>query len=189
MLLNKNYLFNINIIGDGPFLENLKSLLDLEYRKIKDNIIFHGSKNHNEIFQLYQILDNRIFIFTSLSETFGKTPMEAGATGIPIFIKNSENCDKLYINKENAFIFNDKNDFVEIFEYFLKLNEFDKRILISNSINNIKKYDQKIIFEEWLEFILNGKVLKDKAKLNILSFFTFHGLSQLINCSGMLIDD
>jgi glycosyltransferase involved in cell wall biosynthesis len=186
---DKKYNFILNIIGEGPYLNNIKSLLELEYKELNDIVIFHGNKNHNQLFDLYHKLDNRIFIFTSISETFGKTPMEAGATGIPIFIKKSENTDNLYIHKDNAIIFNDKNDFLQLFQYFINLNDFEKRILISNSINNIKKYDQKIIFEEWLEFILNGKILKDKAKLNIFNIFTFHGLSKFINCSGTILGD
>jgi hypothetical protein len=69
-------------------------------------------------------MENRIFLFTSISETFGKTPMEAGATGIPIFIKKCDNSDMLYINKRNAMIFDNKNDFFELFVYFTEMYKF-----------------------------------------------------------------
>jgi len=187
--LNDRHNYILNIIGDGPYLDNLKNIIELEYKKIKDKIIFHGNKTQEEISSIYQKINNRIFIFTSISETFGKTPMEAGATGIPIFIKKSEITDFLYINKKNAFIFDDKNSFSELFDYFINLNHMEKQLFISNSINNIKKYDQNTIFSDWIEFLINGIVNKNKTKINFIDMFTFHGIGKLINCSGNILGD
>ena len=188
--LSEKYNFILNIIGDGPFLINLKDIVEIEYKKIKNKIIFHGNKEQNEINNLYQLLNNRFFLFTSISETFGKTPMEAGATGIPIFIKKSEVSDLLYINKKNAFIFNDKNHFCELFEYFIKLDILEKQIFITNSVNNIKKYDQNIIFNDWINFLIDGNLNKDKVKkISLFDIFTFHGISKFINCSGTILGD
>lgn len=185
------YEFNINIIGDGPYMDNLKNIIDIQYSKIKNNIIFHSNKTQIEINDLYQTLENRIFIFTSMSETFGKTPMEACATGIPIFIKKNDISESLYINKKNAFIFDNKNDFLDLFTYFINLSEFEKNILLTESISNIRKYDQKKIFEDWAYFLINGNLNRDKNKLNIGFFdlLTFHGISKFINCSGSILSD
>jgi glycosyltransferase involved in cell wall biosynthesis len=188
-ILNDKYNYYLHIIGDGPYLDNLKTIIELEYSKIKSKIIFHGNKDQKEINDLYQSLDNRIFIFTSISETFGKTPMEACATGIPIFIKKCEISEMLYINKKNAMLFENKNDFLESFIYFIKMDNFEKELFISNSIDNIKKYDQNIIFKDWAEFLINGKVTKKNSTLNFYDMFTFHGLVKLINCSGSIIAD
>lgn len=188
LMLNKyNYL--LNIIGDGPYIDNLKIIIDIKYDKIKQNIIFHGSKTQEELNDLYLTLQNRIFLFTSLSETFGKTPMEAGATGIPIFIKKCDIVDVLYINKKNAYIFENKNDFLELFEYFLFSNSYEKELFINNSIKNIKKYDQNIIFKNWIDFLINDKNNKKMTKINFLDIFTFHSISKFINCSGSIIGD
>ena len=184
-----NYNYKIHIIGDGPYLSNLKDIIDLEYPKIKSNIIFHGSKSPEEINNLYQTLDNRIFLFTSISETFGKTPMEACSTGIPIFIKKSDTTDLLYINKRNAFIFNDSKDFLLLFEYFIKLDILEKQIFITDSINNIKQYDQQIIFHDWIDFLINGRITKAKVKLNLFDIFTFQGISKFITCTGSIMSD
>ena len=191
LLLNDSYNFILNMIGDGPYLDNLKNIIDIEYIKIKSKIIFHGSKSVDEINNLYHSLENRIFIFTSLSETFGKTPMEAGATGIPIFIKKNDISESLYENKKNAFIFEDKDDFKNLFIYFLNLDSFDKERLIINTVDNIKKYDQNIIFENWIYFLINGNTKKNKNKIevNMIDFFTFQGISKFINCTGTLLGD
>jgi glycosyltransferase involved in cell wall biosynthesis len=180
--------FKIHMIGDGPYLDNLKNIIEMKYYNLKDDIIFYGSLKHNEINKLYNSLDNRLFLFTSLSETFGKTPMEASSTGIPIFIKKSDLTDYLYIHKKNAYIFENPIDFFENFKYFLNINALDKNIFISNSINNVKQYDQSKIFDEWIYFLING-YLKKKSSLNIFDIFTFHGITKMINCSGILLAD
>lgn len=188
-MLNEKYNYYLNIIGDGPYLDDLKTIIELNYSKIKSKIIFHGNKDQQSINSLYQCIENRIFLFTSISETFGKTPMEAGATGIPIFIKKCDITDMLYINKKNAMIFDNKNDFFESFVYFTEMDKFEKDLFISNSINNIKKYDQNIIFKDWIEFLIEGKIVKKNGVLNFYDIFTFHGITKLINCSGSIIAD
>jgi hypothetical protein len=117
--------------------------------------------------------------------------MEAGSTGIPIFIKKCDVSSSLYQNMKNAFLFEDKNDFLELFTYFCNLNNFEKKIFITNSVNNIKKYDQNIIFNDWIEFIIHGSVKKniDRNNINIFDIFTFHGISKFINCTGHVLGD
>jgi glycosyltransferase involved in cell wall biosynthesis len=187
--LNGKYNFNLHIIGDGPFFENLKNIIDIEYKNIKSKIIFYGEMKDVNINNFYNSLDNRVFLFTSLSETFGKSSLEAGASGIPIFIKKSEVTDYIYINKKNAFIFNDKKDFAELFKFFIDMDEIDKNVFINETINNIKKYDQNKIFDDWINFLLDGKNDKNIMKLNYVDIFTFHGITKFINCSGNILSD
>lgn len=189
MLIESKYNFTINIIGDGPYINELKDNIDLQYKKLKNNIVFHGSKTQEEINTIYQTLDNRIFIYTSISETFGKTPMEACATGIPLFIKKSDITDYMYMNKKTAFVFDDKKTFIEYFNFFILQNDSDKKNFILNSVNNVKKYNQSIIFSDWIEFLINGKVNKNKVKINFMDMFTFHGISKFINCTGSILSD
>ena len=189
MLISSKYTFNIHIIGDGPYTNELKNNIELQYEKLKNNIIFYGSKTQEEINSIYQKLDNRIFIYTSISETFGKTPMEACATGIPLFIKKSDITDYIYINKKNAFIFDNKDNFIQYFHYFASLNANDKNIFITETINNVKKYNQNDIFSDWMEFLMNGYVNKNKVNINFFDIFTFHGISKFINCTGSILGE
>jgi len=186
--LNKNIQFNLHIIGNGPYLEYLKSIILTKYCSKKNSIIFYGALTHDEIYKLYHKFDNRIFLFTSLSETFGKTPMEACATGIPIFIKKCELSDILYIHKNNAFIFDTSHDFVENFKIFLNMDILDKNVIITNGINNVKKYEQSNIFNDWIYFLINGHLNKTSI-INYIDMFTFHGLTKMINCSGLILAD
>ena len=186
---NNKKINNIHIIGNGPYLDNLKNIIEIKYKTLKNKIIYYGNLDGKQINELYQKLDNRIFLFSSISETFGKSPMEAGVTGIPIFIKSCENSMLLYKNKKTAFIFEDSKDFKKLFIYFLSLDYFDKQIFIMDSINNIKKYEQKKIFNNWYDFLCNKEKDTDKTKLNIYDIFTFYGISKFINCSASIMSD
>jgi len=189
MLIDNKYTIQIHIIGDGPYMYELKNNIDILYFKLKNNIIFYGSKNQEEINNIYQTLDNRIFIYTSISETFGKTPMEACSTGIPLFIKKSDVTDYLYIDKMNAYIFNNKKSFIEYFHFFIDLNKEDKKKFISNCIHNVVKYNQNKIFIDWIEFLINGKVNKQKVKINLYDIFTFNSISNFITCTGNILGE
>lgn len=184
-----NYNYIIHIIGNGPYLDNLKNIIDIKYDLIKSKIIFYGEKDQSEINSIYQKLNNRIFLFTSISETFGKTPMEAASTGIPIFIKKSNITDLLYKNKKNAFIFEDKKSFALLFKNFINYNLYDKYIFLQETISNSKKYDQNIIFEEWINFLINKTTTEKNTKLKISDILTFQGISKFINCSGSILGD
>ena len=191
ILFNNNINFILNIIGDGPFLKEFINLIENKYFDIKSIITFHGSKEQYEINHIYQNLDNRIFIFTSLSETFGKTPMEAIATGIPILIKKSEASEYLYINKKNALIFDSPVDFLEKFIFFKNLQYIDKKIFIQNSINNILKYEQKNIFYNMINFIMQENIVEKKKENNLGFFdkFTIYGISKFMNCTGNIFGE
>jgi hypothetical protein len=181
--------FIINIIGDGPYIEELQNNINLYYLKLKKCTIFYKSKTQEEINDIYQKLDNRIFIYTSISETFGKTPIESCATGIPLFIKKSDITKYIYINKENAFIFDNNDEFIKYFNFFVSLDNNDKKIFISNSINNVKKYNQNDIFSNWIDFLIDDQINKNKVKLKFSDIFTFHGITKFINCSGTILAD
>lgn len=180
----------LNIIGDGPFLEELKSIIIKKYStdEIIRKICFYGALTQKEILDLYNDLNNRIFIFTSVSETFGKTPMEAGATGIPLFLKKCSVTERLYQDGENAILFNGKSDFNKLLNDFLLKSNEEKRRLIDLSMINIKKYDQSIIFPNMLKFLVQSDS-KIRILLNFFDIFSFKTMSKLVRCSGTFIGE
>ena len=178
----------LNIIGTGPYINELKNIIIEKYNNSVDKIYFHGELKQKEIYNLYHKLDNRIFIFTSLSETFGKTPMEAGMCGVPIFIKKSDITSILYTHEENAYVFDNKYDFKILLYKFLKTGKDEKKSLIENSVKNIKKYDQNIIFNNLLKFLIQSDS-KLKILLNFFDIFAFHSMSKMVNCSSMFLGE
>lgn len=191
LLINK-YKFIVHIIGDGPDLEKIKKNINNTYHEyyiLKNNIIFYGSKSSNEIVEIYKKLDNRIFLFTSITETFGKSPMEACSTGMILFIKKSEASLSLYENKKTAFIFNDSNDFLKIFNSFILMTYEQKKEIIELNRKNIEKYNQDIIFEEWLYFLLEEKITEKKKEFNIFDRLFLKSFKKMIVCGQNLSDD
>ncbi len=66
--------FEITIVGNGPYLEELKS----NYPKVK----FVGYKFGQELADLYA--ENDVFAFPSLTDTFGIVMIEAMCNGLPV---------------------------------------------------------------------------------------------------------
>ncbi len=62
------------VVGDGPSLANLKA-------KYKD-VIFTGKKTGQDLAECYSSVD--VFVFPSLTDTFGIVMLEAMASGVPI---------------------------------------------------------------------------------------------------------
>jgi glycosyltransferase involved in cell wall biosynthesis len=190
-LINK-YNFIMHIIGDGPDLDKIKKNINNTYHEyyiLKNNVIFYGSKSSNEIVEIYKKLDNRIFLFTSITETFGKSPMEACSTGIILFIKKSEASISLYQNKKTAFIFNDPEDFLKLFNSFMLMTYEQKKEIIESNRENIEKYNQDIIFEEWLYFLLEEKTIENKTKFHIFDRLFLNSFKKLIMCTENLSDE
>jgi hypothetical protein len=114
--------------------------------------------------------------------------MEAGMCGIPILIKRCPVVERLYIDDENAMIFSGKNDFSDVFNRFMAKTQDEKKNIIAASMINIKKYDQKVIFNNMLKFLINSDS-KLRILLGFCDIFTFHSMSKFVRCSGMLIGD
>ena len=112
--------YKIHFIGSGPYLKELK-----KYISNNDKIIFYGDTEYCRIIDIYNNLDNRIFIQSSVSETFGKSTMEACYSGIPVFVLKCEIHDLLY-NDNNSFIFENVTDFINQLTLFFKLNKTQK---------------------------------------------------------------
>ena len=146
--------FIMHFIGDGPYLKKLKTLIN---KNIIDKCVFYGDTNYSDIINIYSKLDNRIFIQPSISETFGKSTMEASFSGIPIFVITCDIHNLLY-TENNSFIFQNVKDFKNQLTFFFKLKYYQQKKIIINGFNNAKKYDQKIIFNNLKEFILNINV-------------------------------
>ncbi|MGE4579154.1 MAG: glycosyltransferase family 4 protein [Desulfuromonadales bacterium] len=62
------------LVGDGPLRESLQ-------RQSDDRVIFAGYRQGEELARLYALAD--LFVFPSLSETFGNVMLEAMASGVP----------------------------------------------------------------------------------------------------------
>jgi len=70
---------NLLIVGDGPYLKELKSAMSGLPR-----VVFTGRVNREELPAIYSASD--IFVFPSTTDTFGMAVLEAQACGLPAIV-------------------------------------------------------------------------------------------------------
>jgi hypothetical protein len=159
--LLKFYLHNalekiqIHIVGKGPYLDQLKKDVAGRYPILYSVTRFHGAMDHDQLCGFYRDVPNPVFLFSSQSETFGKTSAEAIAAGIPLFHIHSPTADLLYHDSYNAFLFESPAEFVQKYDTYMKMNSqqldrFDKHMQAF-----AQKYDQRVIFDQWYKFIVH----------------------------------
>ena len=93
-------LINLNIIGDGPELNQLQKI-SLESNN-KDNIIFHGKLNREAINHIF--LKSDIYIQASNYEGLPHSLLEAMSYGIPVLCTPVGECKEILGNEDRGYI-------------------------------------------------------------------------------------
>ena len=93
-------LINLNIIGDGPELNQLQKI-SLESNN-KDNIIFHGKLDRDEIDHIF--LNSDIYIQASNYEGLPHSLLEAMSYGIPVLCTPVGECKEILGNEDRGYI-------------------------------------------------------------------------------------
>ena len=142
-------------ILDKKYFEILKDFVKNNFNK--EQVIFLPNLENKYLSNIYK--NSSLYIFTSYSETFGLTSLEAMHFGIPLLISNTSSIYEIngdipeYFDPDN--ISEIKNKLVKIFELKNnrsqinfdknKKNEHLKNYLWKNTFNNTYKILQKII--------------------------------------------
>lgn len=69
-----------HFVGKGPYEKTLKNLT--QRLGLKDNVVFHGYKNREQIKEL--LAQSDVFVLPSKKESFGIALLEARAAGVPV---------------------------------------------------------------------------------------------------------
>ena len=93
-------LIYLNIIGDGPELNQLQKI-SLESNN-KDNTIFHGKLNRDEINHIF--LNSDIYIQASNYEGLPHSLLEAMSYGIPVLCTPVGECKEILGNEDRGYI-------------------------------------------------------------------------------------
>ena len=93
-------LIYLNIIGDGPELNQLEKI-SLESNS-KDNIIFHGKLNRDDINHIF--LKSDIYIQASNYEGLPHSLLEAMSYGIPVLCTPVGECKEILGNEDRGYI-------------------------------------------------------------------------------------
>ena len=97
--LNNPFIY-LNIIGDGPELNQLQKI-SLESNN-KDNIIFHGKLNRDDINHIF--LKSDIYIQASNYEGLPHSLLEAMSYGIPVLCTPVGECKEILGNEDRGYI-------------------------------------------------------------------------------------
>lgn len=81
----------LDIVGDGPFRENLETMV--KELNISDNVIFHGQKSKDLLPAYYSKAD--VFLFPSRKEGMPNAVLEAMSYGLPIIMTPCQGSDEL----------------------------------------------------------------------------------------------
>ena len=132
------------IMGSGN-IEYFRNIV--KYHNIP-NVCFTGFCNPYEYYK-----EGSFICMTSSSEGFPMVILEALMYGcIPIVYNSFSSLDEIIIDGVNGYkipAFN-KRKFIERLEWLME-NEFERKKMISNCQESVKKFDAKIIAKQWLE--------------------------------------
>ena len=150
--------FEIEIVGDGPYREELIGLT--ENLGVTSYVHFTGTVPYSELPQKYREAD--IFILPSLAEGMPLVVLEAMGTGLPIIASRVQGIDELVAEGVNGALF-DPGDVDELASSLVKLiNAGETRIEMGKaSRKKVTPYDWKNIANTYLA-LYEDILTKDK---------------------------
>ena len=153
-------LIYLNIIGDGPELNQLQKI-SLESNN-KDNIIFHGKLNRDDINHIF--LKSDIYIQASNYEGLPHSLLEAMSYGIPVLCTPVGECKEILGNEDRGYILdlpvsknNIKSKIIEIIGEKNIANKkgergkdfINEKYNLTNSFNLYKNLFTRLLEEEY----------------------------------------
>ena len=142
--------WKLQIIGDGNEKNNLEKFV--EENQLKNRVIFHGTKNSNEILELLR--KSKIFGFTSLKEAFGNVLVEAIFCGNVVISYDCNYGPSDIINENIGFLINLNNQ--QAFKTALEKLINDKSIMnkmAQDSISYSQEWKNEEILKKWIKII------------------------------------
>ena len=138
------------IIGDGSLKENLEKKVK-EYN-LSDSVIFTGFLNKDEIEEY--LVNSKLFVLTSLTESFGLVLIEAMSYKVPCIAFDTSSGAKNLLKDGNGILIKDRDN-NKMAEGIVKLlNDDNKLKKVSNKgYNSCKRYLLANVKKEWLELL------------------------------------
>lgn len=138
------------LIGDGSLKEELEKKV-VEYQ-LQDNVIFTGFLTKDEM-EKY-LLNSKLFVMTSYTESFGLVLIEAMSYGIPCVAFDSADGAKTLLSKTVGVLVKDRNKKVMAKKVINLLK--DNKLLNQHSKNGFEKCQEFLsanVKEKWLNLL------------------------------------
>ncbi|MFA5720576.1 MAG: glycosyltransferase [Acholeplasmataceae bacterium] len=150
------------IVGDGPYMENLKQLV--KKFNLENKVIFTGMVEWQTVGLYYQLGD--CFLNASISETQGLTYIEALAAGMPLLVKYDSVLEAVVTDGHNGLFFYENDQLPKLITK-LKNDQELLSTLQKNAVTSVLKYSQEAYvnaaLETYEEAIRINKEKKNKA--------------------------
>lgn len=135
-LVAENSKFHLIVVGEGPYIVEME-------RELKAcPVTFTGYLQDEDLSQAYASSD--LFIFPSVTDTFGNVVLEAQASGLPVLVTDQGGPMENMVHEKTGYMIsaNDPDKFVT---RILEISE--NEILRKNIRNNARSYAESRVFE------------------------------------------
>lgn len=150
------------IVGAGPELDNLKSLVNRE--GLEDRIYFTGMVKPDEVYKYYKI--SEVFVTASKSETQGLTYIEALSSGCPVVCKWDQCIEGIIVQGKNGFIYKKQWEFSHYLIELLNNNKLREN-MSREAMLKAKEYSSNTFRNKVLE-TYNMAINLDKSSISIV---------------------
>lgn len=142
--------WKLQIIGDGNEKNNLEKFV--EENQLKNRVIFHGTKNSNEILELLR--KSKIFGFTSLKEALPTVLVESMFCSNAIISYNCNYGPSDIVKNNSGFLIdvNNKEDFIQKLEMLANSDEKLEKMM-EDASKEAQNWKQNEILKKWQEII------------------------------------
>lgn len=156
-ILSNNPKVKLLIVGDGPYLEELKE--QAQDLAVMDNVIFTGMVSHNETALYYKAAD--FFISASTSETQGLTYAESLASGKPIIAQSNPYLDDLITDKMFGTLYQTESDLADaVLNAIVSTPAKQEKVWQKKLYEISAKAFGKSVFAFYLDMIISKKAKK-----------------------------
>lgn len=134
--------YNMIIAGDGPAMKDMQRQMP--------NAYFLGKQNHESLATLYASAD--VFVFPSISETYGNVVTEAMASGLPCVIANGGGSADLVSHGINGYKCDAMNpeEYLQYINQLINSNELHQYVR-ANALATVQQFDWDALANRYFE--------------------------------------
>ncbi|WP_205015671.1 glycosyltransferase family 4 protein [Streptococcus porcinus] len=162
-ILSGNSKVKLLIVGDGPYLDDLKEMAST--LGVDANVIFTGMIPHDKVSHYYKACD--FFISASTSETQGLTYIESLACGKPIIAHGNPYLDELISDKMFGTLYYHESDLADaVLDAILETPKMSQELLNQKRYEISSEHFGQSVYTFYLDTLIN-KSERNKQKLSL----------------------
>ncbi len=158
-VLAENPFVKLVVVGDGPYLADLKALA--HELAITSNVIFTGMIAHEKVAYYYKACD--FFISASTSETQGLTYIESLASGKPIIAQSNPYLDDLITDRMFGTLYSREDELADaIIDAIIETPEMQLDVLEQKRHEISAQHFGSSIYRFYLDTLISKNTKEDK---------------------------